>query len=292
MPPPPPSPPPIPPPAPAAPARSAGSPPAPRSPHRGRSRPPPGPGTAHRRSPRSAAAARTPPPPVARPAAFPAPGPPRSPPAPGPAPGQSSTSRSYQHQLPDQTTSSTPVIKPLPIRAHGQQSAHRTQTRDVDPSTSHTTPCAKDGASGPRRGTQPLPRRRVQALVAASLRNSQTRAVVPGLRAVPPGFPADDPVLEDRADGVQPASPDEPGGPAVVPGLNGHRLAVHRAHAATVLPAPPRRASRRPASWIPGGPLPHGRKTGSAIRDLRRIDLKHLGQSIAAISNKYTNQSC
>src|SRR5271166_4444868 len=147
MPPPPPSPPPIPPPAPAAPARSAGSPPAPRSPHRGRSRPPPGPGTAHRRSPRSAAAARTPPPPAARPAAFPAPGPPRSPPAPGPAPGQSSTSRSYQHQLPDQTTSSTPVIKPLPIRAHGQQSAHRTQTRDVDPSTSHTTPCAKDGAS-------------------------------------------------------------------------------------------------------------------------------------------------
>src|SRR5271165_2715593 len=107
-------------------------------------------GTAHRRSPRSAAAARTPPPPVARPAAFPAPGPPRSPPAPGPAPGQSSTSRSYQHQLPDQTTSSTPVIKPLPIRAHGQQSAHRTQTRDVDPSTSHTTPCAKDGASRSR----------------------------------------------------------------------------------------------------------------------------------------------
>src|SRR5271165_654542 len=67
-----------------------------------------------------------------------------------PAPGQSSTSRSYQHQLPDQTTSSTPVIKPLPIRAHGQQSAHRTQTRDVDPSTSHTTPCAKDGASRSR----------------------------------------------------------------------------------------------------------------------------------------------
>ena len=47
---------------------------------------------------------------------------------------------------------------------------------------------------------------------------------------ISPPFPVDHPVLQDRADGVQPASPHEPGGPAVLPGLNLYRLAVHPVH--------------------------------------------------------------
>ena len=57
-------------------------------------------------------------------------------------------------------------------------------------------------------------------------------------------FPADDPVLQDCVDGVQPGSPDEPGRAAVVPGLNVNGLAVHPVHA---LPAfcPPQCSSGR-----------------------------------------------
>src|SRR5712692_10257029 len=52
-----------------------------------------------------------------------------------------------------------------------------------------------------------------------------------GVALVPPPLPVDDPVLEDRADGAQPASPDEPERPAVRTGLNLDRLAVHPVHA-------------------------------------------------------------
>src|SRR5690348_14951328 len=65
-----------------------------------------------------------------------------------------------------------------------------------------------------------------------------------GLGILPP-LPVDDPVLEDGADGVQPALPYEPGRPAVVPGLDAHRLAVHHAHG--VFPA---RLARGSAAFI------------------------------------------
>ncbi len=47
---------------------------------------------------------------------------------------------------------------------------------------------------------------------------------------VSPPLPVDHPVLQDRADGVQPASPNEPGRPAILPSLNLYRLAVHPIH--------------------------------------------------------------
>jgi hypothetical protein len=48
-----------------------------------------------------------------------------------------------------------------------------------------------------------------------------------GFGVLPP-LPVDDPVLEDRADGVQSAPPHEPDRAAVVSGLDVHRLVVHR----------------------------------------------------------------
>src|SRR6202011_452150 len=60
----------------------------------------------------------------------------------------------------------------------------------------------------------------------------------PFTAGIPPPLPVDDPVLEDRVDAVRPASPHEPGRPAVGPGLNLDRLAVNPVHA--VPPSRPR----------------------------------------------------
>src|SRR5580704_7222020 len=65
-----------------------------------------------------------------------------------------------------------------------------------------------------------------------------------------PPLPADDPVLEDRADGVEPAPPYKPGRAAVVSGLDVHRFAVHPAAVRPAHDALPARAARRPATWI------------------------------------------
>jgi len=64
-------------------------------------------------------------------------------------------------------------------------------------------------------------------------------APFPGGPGGSPPLPVDDPVLEDRAHGVQPASPHEPGGPAVFPGPDADRLAVHLAHQASRLVSVP-----------------------------------------------------
>ena len=82
------------------------------------------------------------------------------------------------------------------------------------------------------------------------------------------------------------------GNATVVPGLNVHRLAVHHAHAATVLPLQRAVPTGDPAARSPASRCRMEGRHGSAIRDLRRFDLERLGQSIAAISNKYTNKSC
>jgi hypothetical protein len=50
-----------------------------------------------------------------------------------------------------------------------------------------------------------------------------------------PPLAVDDPVLENRAHGVQPSPPDEPDGPAVIPGPDVDRLAVQLIHVARTL---------------------------------------------------------
>ena len=67
-----------------------------------------------------------------------------------------------------------------------------------------------------------------------------------GLAGIPPPFPVGDPVLQDRLDGIAPAPPREPDRPAVRPGVNLDRLAVHPVHA-----VPP---SRRRPQCQPGEP--------------------------------------
>ena len=79
-------------------------------------------------------------------------------------------------------------------------------------------------------------------------------------------LPVDDPVLEDCAYGVQPASPDEPGGPAVVPGLNVNRLAVTTFMRCRP-PCAPQCSSGRAASRITSLLPAECRKAGGTIGD-------------------------